>query len=669
MRAASGPVERGSPSNNMKKTMRLTTRMGVAFGVVVVVVLALGLVGTVSMKRVGHLSTSLATENIPEISLANNIERHALSMIPSLRDYGYTDDGAFLTEVRAQLETLRQFLAEAKSHGASSAHLGRLKEAAILGEKAVLDFEQLTEERTQLTLVLEKERLGCLAAGTNFVSICAAFLQRQKEAMLGEIRAGVDGDQLEKSLSRIGCLTTIVEAGNQLIGNIWKAQAKREPRLLSDSLVLLEAMNAQLDSLQKITDFENDVKRIAECRASGQVYRDGIKRFQQKWVEREELARRQAALAATIIEQAQNVAALGLDDTTKAARLTTEVGTFSSRLIISGVVMGVVLAVILSFTTTRSIARLLRRVTERLAQGTEQVTVVSGQLTHTSQVLADGSSQQAASIEETGASLQELSSMTKSNAANSRNANELVRQTRVAAEKGVEHMQAMTAAMDAIKSSSDDIAKIIKTIDEIAFQTNILALNAAVEAARAGEAGLGFAVVAEEVRNLAQRSAQAAKETAAQIQGAIGKTAQGVELSGKVAQALQDIVSKARQVDELAAEVANASHEQTQGITQINTAVSQMDKVTQSNAASAEESAAAAQELNLQAAAMKEAVEDLLRLVEGEGQAARRLAKAPVHAEREDVELVLPNRSSGIRKSDPAARRVVRPVSAAQPRA
>jgi methyl-accepting chemotaxis protein len=169
----------------------------------------------------------------------------------------------------------------------------------------------------------------------------------------------------------------------------------------------------------------------------------------------------------------------------------------------------------------------------------------------------------------------------------------------------------------AIKVSSDDIAKIIKTIDEIAFQTNILALNAAVEAARAGEAGMGFAVVADEVRNLAQRGAQAAKETAGKIEGAITKSGQGVELTGKVAQALNDIVTKVRQVDELVAEVAGASREQTQGIAQINTSVGEMDKVTQSNAASSEETAAAAQELNAQAETMRESVAELLRLVGG----------------------------------------------------
>jgi len=172
--------------------------------------------------------------------------------------------------------------------------------------------------------------------------------------------------------------------------------------------------------------------------------------------------------------------------------------------------------------------------------------------------------------------------------------------------------------MQAIKVSSDDIAKIIKTIDEIAFQTNILALNAAVEAARAGESGMGFAVVADEVRNLAQRSAQAAKETAEKIEGAIAKTAQGVELSNKVSQALNDIVTKARQVDELAAELAGAAQEQTQGINQINLAVGEMDKVTQSNAATAEESAASAEELNAQAETMKKSVADLLQLVRGQ---------------------------------------------------
>jgi methyl-accepting chemotaxis protein len=279
----------------------------------------------------------------------------------------------------------------------------------------------------------------------------------------------------------------------------------------------------------------------------------------------------------------------------------------------------VVLGLITAWSIGRSIGTILKRLVSELSNGAEQTTAAAGQVSASSQSLAEGASEQAASLEETSSSLEEMASMTKRNAENAQKANDLAKQARQAADKGVVDMQSMNAAMKEIKVSSDDIAKIIKTIDEIAFQTNILALNAAVEAARAGEAGMGFAVVADEVRNLAQRSAQAAKETTSKIEGAISKTAQGVQISGKVAEALNEIVAKARQVDELVAEVSSASREQTQGITQVNTAVGQMDKVTQSNAASAEESAAAAEELNAQAYAMKDSVSQLLKLVGGGG--------------------------------------------------
>jgi hypothetical protein len=204
------------------------------------------------------------------------------------------------------------------------------------------------------------------------------------------------------------------------------------------------------------------------------------------------------------------------------------------------------------------------------------------------------------------------------------------RQARAAADAGTADMQAMAAAMNDIKVSGDDIAKIIKTIDEIAFQTNILALNAAVEAARAGEAGMGFAVVADEVRNLAQRAAQSAKETASKIDNAVTKTALGVQISEKVSKSLLEILGKVRQVDELAAEVASASKEQSQGIEQVNTAVAQMDKVTQSNAANAEESASASEELNAQAESLKDAVASLLRLVNGHADVQSRFTEAKI---------------------------------------
>lgn len=283
----------------------------------------------------------------------------------------------------------------------------------------------------------------------------------------------------------------------------------------------------------------------------------------------------------------------------------------------------------LAWFVAHSIPRPFAAVIRRLDEAAEANTQSSGLIAQNSVTLAEGASEQAASLEETSASLEEISSMAKRNSEGARRANDLTRQTRAAADVGTQDVQAMNRAMDAIKSSSDGIAKIIKTIDEIAFQTNILALNAAVEAARAGEAGAGFAVVAEEVRALAQRSATAAKETADKIDDSVAKSRHGAEVCAKVAVGLQEIATKSRQVDELVGEIATASNEQTQGIEQVNQAVNQMDKVVQASAARAEEGASVAQELISQSTSLQESVEELNKLVGG-GQ--RQRERLPAHS-------------------------------------
>ncbi len=264
------------------------------------------------------------------------------------------------------------------------------------------------------------------------------------------------------------------------------------------------------------------------------------------------------------------------------------------------------------------INRPLKRAIDFLGAASEQTSCAATEFSKTSLAVANGASQQAAALEETSASLEEIASLTKSNAANTNAAKEFSNQTRAAAEAGSTDMLAMTVAMQEIKVSSYNIGTIIKTIDEIAFQTNLLALNAAVEAARAGEAGQGFAAVADEVRSLAQRSTRAAKETTDQIQDAILKTEKGVKLSAKVATTLQEITSKARQMDAVVEQISVASHEQSQGINQVNTAVLQMDTITQSNAASSEQSASSAEELNAQAGSLHDAVMSLVEMVDGD---------------------------------------------------
>jgi methyl-accepting chemotaxis protein len=246
-----------------------------------------------------------------------------------------------------------------------------------------------------------------------------------------------------------------------------------------------------------------------------------------------------------------------------------------------------------------------------------ELETASAHLSISSQSLSSGASEQASSVEETSASLEEMSSMTRITAENARKATLLASETRSVVEAASLAMEEMMDSMRAIGASSAEVAKIVKNIDEIAFQTNILALNAAVEAARAGEAGAGFAVVADEVRSLAQRSAAAAKETAAKIEAAISSSRSGAQCSARVGDALTQIAEKVKSTDLLVADIARGASEQSQGIEQINGAMVQLDKVTQSNATSAEESASAAEELDAQADALKGLVDRLRLLVGG----------------------------------------------------
>ncbi len=297
-----------------------------------------------------------------------------------------------------------------------------------------------------------------------------------------------------------------------------------------------------------------------------------------------------------------------------------EISSSSARLQLFIVTVGTAVVVIgfgLAWLITRSIVVALKKVIAGLSEGSEQVSSAAGQVSAASQSLAEGSTEQAAGLEETSSSLEEIASMTKQNADNAQQANTLASEASKAADNGTASMGKMNAAIQEIQKSSDETAKIIKVIDEIAFQTNLLALNAAVEAARAGEAGKGFAVVAEEVRNLAMRSAEAAKNTSSLIEESTNNAKNGVDIATEVTKVLEEVVSGISKTSELVGEIAAASAEQSQGIDQVNTAVNQMDKVTQQNAANAEESASASEELNAQAEQMNQIVRQLSTLVGG----------------------------------------------------
>ena len=290
----------------------------------------------------------------------------------------------------------------------------------------------------------------------------------------------------------------------------------------------------------------------------------------------------------------------------------------SQSLFVSILMSCVLLAIgVLAVFVVRSITRTLVSAVSELSEGAEQVASAASQVSSSSQSLAQGSSEQAASLEETSSSSEEINSMARKNSENSRSAADLMTRSQQKFVQTNQSLEETVAAMGEINAQSGKISKIIKTIDEIAFQTNILALNAAVEAARAGEAGMGFAVVADEVRNLAQRCAQAAKDTAALIEESITKSSDGKAKVDQVAGAIRSITEESAKVKTLVDEVNLGSEEQARGIEQIAKAITQMEQVTQKTAANAEESASAAEELNAQSETLKDVVERLTAMVGG----------------------------------------------------
>ena len=306
--------------------------------------------------------------------------------------------------------------------------------------------------------------------------------------------------------------------------------------------------------------------------------------------------------------------------------------------------------VAIAYVIVRSLNRVLTNVANTLGEGANQIVAASGQLASASQSLAKGANEQAASLQQTSSALEQIGSMTKRNSESASAAQSLSGETRSAAEAGAKRTEEMQVAMKSIMqastemavaihgitNSSNSISKIISTIDEIAFQTNILALNAAVEAARAGEAGMGFAVVADEVRNLAKRSADAAKETAAMIEAAVTQSQVGAEVNGRVTariaevvqkangvrDSLGNIVAKAREVDAVVGQITEASKEQNSGLEQINSAINLMNQVTQANAAGSEQTASASEQLTAQSMDLRAGVDVLVKLVNGKSFAA-----------------------------------------------
>jgi len=481
------------------------------------------------------------------------------------------------------------------------------------------NFQQLAKHRKEMD-----------AAAGQYVAVCGTYLEGQES----KLRTG-----MTERHEKITLANDVIGLANDSRVKAFKAQATSTPALMQAAIGNFDEADKVYKDMLKITRKDVDIKRIASTKAAGDAYKTALGGFLVQWSTLQDLGKQRDTAGKSVIEACKATAEAGITATETISQEAATSLANSTSTMISGLIIAVIVGVIMALVITRGITKpfqnifkglkkfstkelnetgtTFNRIIESLTTGVEQTTSAAGQVASASQSLAQGSSEQAASLEETTASMEEMSSMTSQNADNANEAKKLAETAWSSAEKGTEAMSRMSSAIDDIKTSSDETAKIIKTIDEIAFQTNLLALNAAVEAARAGEAGKGFAVVAEEVRNLAQRSAEAARTTADMIEGSVKNADNGVNISREVAETLSEIAEGSRKVNDLVGEISAASNEQSQGIGQISTAVTQMDQITQSNAANAEESASASEELSAQAEELSRMVGDLEGIVNG----------------------------------------------------
>jgi len=605
----------------MFRNAKLAVKITFGFVMVLLIAVALGGTAVYNMRQIGQDVTALAEQYVPEVTTATQVERRSQQLMYEMRGYGFTEDESYHTAGAGHLTRTKEALKDARDLADRYPQLVVLRRNAEEVTQSLGTYEKLMGETVALIGKMKEIRQRMDAQAKIFMENGRAYLESQESAMEKHLFQN-DTAAAKDRLVKITRANDLLDRGDEVRIVAWHAQGLRDPKIIVEALPLFDKILKAIEDIRAITVQDVNLRQLAAMEGAAKGYQGAVSDLVTTWQALQEVNAQRTAVGGKVSEAAQATARGGVEHIQEITKSSVEDLASSSLIMIVGLAVAVGLGMLLAFVITLSITKPVSRIAEVLSEGSSQVASASEQLSGASQQLAEGSSELAASIEETSATLQQSASMVRQNNENTKQAAMLSKQAMEAAEGGNQEMTEMMTAMGDLKKSSDEIAKIIKVIDEIAFQTNILALNAAVEAARAGEAGMGFAVVAEEVRNLAQRSAQAAKDTASIIERNIALSESGVAVAVKVKGSLETIADGARKVSELVDEITAASSEQAQGIEQITKAISQMDQVTQSTASNAEESASASEELSAQAESMKEAVQGLLVLVHGVGASA-----------------------------------------------
>lgn len=580
------------------------------------ITLLLGLVAIFSLTKINTNSDKLVNTYLPESDITSALDQNVRQAGSSILSYNQTFDEQYweqainnFSEIDTELNRARE-LAGNRDVPELSKRIGDLESASAQYQQSALSFYEATRD-------LVRYREQSEQSNKDFQLSMKDYLEVYNESLTNLINQGAAASRIQESRSRINQAEGLMKGLNGAMAALWRAEAMNDASVLEGIQSMFVEFRNEIGGLYDATTDPELQMFLGIGLAS---LNDNVTNVQsmieaRNTVNQQEQVRTEAF--EEILGHTSVLSELAEDEAAEQGEQTQAVVAQYIWILSIGVLTAVGGAVLFGWIMSISINGALSNIIARLSSGAEQVKTSSNQLSGSSQELAESSSEQAASLQQTTSSLEEIASQTKQTAQNAGEADRAMKETEPRVASGVEAMKRMNETMEEIKNSSLETSKIIKTIDDIAFQTNLLALNAAVEAARAGEAGKGFAVVAEEVRSLAQRSAEAARNTSALIESSQATSDRGTDVAAEVSENLQKIEESVSSVGTLVNEIAAAANEQRTGIEEMSTVMHEMDKVVQGNASNSEESASAAQELASQATELNHIVDSLRGLVGG----------------------------------------------------
>jgi len=633
------------------KNLKLATKMGIGFGILLLIAFILGGMAAWTMTRMAGESATLSNEYVPEVEVANEVERASLMTMFNMRGYAYTREQQFLDQGLAYLEEVKAHLADAEDLAARSPHLTKLKEAIRVVGDRLAEYEKMARDTIKRNEVIDRMRDQMNVSAVNFISNSEDFLSDQNRLLQEEFETTGDVARLNERLQKNVLINDIIDLGNAIrVGN-FKSQATRDPEVMRESLKLFSQIDAKMAELGAITRIDRHIKMLANVRSAADNYQKAMTDLLKAWIALEDLSQRRVSVAEELLSEAKAVAEKGIEETMAIADQAEASLGLSSKIMIAGLLIALIIGVIIAVVITRGIVNpmlmgvdfakqvsdgdltadididqkdevgmlsdALRGMIDRLRSivadvkaAADNVSSGSQELSASSEEMSQGASEQAASAEEVSSSMEQMASNIRQNADNAA-------ETERIALKSAENAQTGGKAVSETVTAMKDIAEKISIIEEIARQTDLLALNAAIEAARAGEHGKGFAVVASEVRKLAERSQLAA--------GEISKlSVSSVAVAEQAGEMLTGILPDIQRTAELVQEISAACNEQNSGADQINKAIQQLDNVIQQNASVSEEMASTSEGLASQAEQLQATI-DFFNI---NGNGGRRLSRS-----------------------------------------